>query len=109
MSRNRRLDSSRRAAPASDRKIDVPVLVVATLTAFFGILFTTLLLLHSGASHLGAPPSTAVVSAAPPVSAPTPRKPVLRDEPEPILNPTLRSQLEQLGIKCAEGAHCDSD
>jgi len=103
------VDSSRRAAPASDRKIDVPVLVVATLTAFFGILFTTLLLLRSGASRLGASPSTAAVSAAPPVSAPPPREPVVSDEPESILSPTLRNQLEQLGIKCAEGAHCDSD
>jgi hypothetical protein len=137
MPRNHPPDSSRRAAPASGQKIDTPALVVLALTLFFATLFATLLVLRpeagdpteplpvgsratQSASRVNAPsvnappPSAPPVSAAPvdapPVSAPPP-EPIGRAEPkpEPEPDPTLQTQLEQLGIKCAEGANCYPD
>jgi len=122
MSRNRPPDSSRRARLASTQKIDTPVLVVSALTAFFAILFATLLVLRSEAgdptepmragsrfTHSAPRVNTPPVSA-PPISAP-PSEFVGRAEPkpEPKPDPTLQTRLKELGIKCAEGANCDPD
>jgi hypothetical protein len=120
MSRNRPPDSGRQAQPGSAQKIDIPVRIVSTLTAFFAILFATLLLLRPESSDptdvmpvgarsaQSAPRVTEPPVSAPPVSA-SPPKPILSAEPkpEPKLNPTLQTELEQLGIRCAAGATCD--
>jgi hypothetical protein len=111
MSRNRPPDSGRRAQPVSAPKIDTPVLIVSMLTLFFASLFATLLLLRPETSD---PIELAPISAppvdAPPVSAPPP-EPVWQGEPKPAptIDPALRAQLEQLGVKCAEGANCFPD
>jgi hypothetical protein len=127
MSRNRPTDSSRWAQRTSARKIDTPVLVVAALIAFFASLFATLLLLRPEASdptepmRAGSgsaqsaprvnPPSVSAQSVnAPPVSAP-PSEPIVRAEskPEQKPDPKIQTQLEQLGIKCAEDTNCYPD
>ena len=125
MSRSRPPDSSRRARSGSAPKIDTPVLVVSMLTAFFATLFATLLLLRpessgpteplpvgprktQSASRVDTPPVNAPQANAPPVSAPPPQAiPSAEQQSEPRSNPTLQTQLEQLGIRCAEGANCD--
>ena len=67
------------------------------------------------AQPVNAPPVNAPSVSAPPVSAAPPSappsKPIGRAEPkpEPEPDPTLQTQLEQLGIKCAEGANCYPD
>jgi hypothetical protein len=127
MPRNHPPDSNRRAALASGQKIDTPALVVLALTLFFATLFATLLVLRPEASDsteplpvgLRATQSASRVNApsvnAPPVSAAPPSeppsKPIGRTEPkpEPEPDPTLQTRLEQLGIKCAEGANCYPD
>ena len=132
MPRNHPPDSNRRAALASGQKIDTPALVVLALTLFFATLFATLLVLRpeasdhtestsassratQSASRVNAPPVNAPPPSAPPVStAPVsapPLEPIPRAEPkpEPEPDPTLQIQLEQLGIKCAEGANCYPD
>jgi len=115
MSRNRPPDSNRWARPGSAWKVDTPVLVVSVLTAFFATLFATLLLLRPEASD----PTASMIPAGsqsaqsaprvntPPVNAPPP-DPISKAEPKPEQepNPRLQIQLEQLGIKCAEGANC---
>jgi hypothetical protein len=120
MSRNRPPDSSRRAPPASALKIDTLALVVLALTGFFASLFATLLVLRPESSDptnvmpevarstQSTPRVTEPPVSAPPVSA-SPPKPILSAEPkpEPKLDPTLQTELEQLGIKCAAGASCD--
>ncbi len=127
MSRNHPPDSNRRAALASGQKIDTPALVVLALTLFFASLFATLLVLRpeasdsteplpvgsratQSASRVNAPSVNAPPPSAPPVSAP-PSEPIERAEqkPEPEPDSTLQTQLEQLGIKCAEGANCYPD
>jgi hypothetical protein len=61
---------------------------------------------------VNAPPVSEPPISAPPVDAPPPSalssEPTARAEPkpEPEPDPTLQTQLEQLGIKCAEGANC---
>jgi len=82
-------------------------MVVAALTAFFATVFATLLLLRPESDDPKSPMRAASLRTAPPVGAPPP-EPATRNEPapEPKLNPTLRAELEQLGIKCAEGADC---
>jgi len=152
MSRNRPPDSGRRAPPASARKIDLPVLVISTLTLFFATLFAALLLLRpesSGPSNpmplaarseqaappvdappvdlfrgnflpVDAPPGDLANHDTPPVDAPPGDLPRVdasppewnlsaEPKPDPMVNPALRAQLEQLGVKCAEGANCYSD
>jgi hypothetical protein len=132
MSRNRPPDSNRRAPLASAPKIDTPALVVLALTGFFASLFATLLVLRPEASgpteptpadsrstqsapRVNPPPVSAQRVNAPPVGAPPPSappsEPIGRAEPkpEPEPNPTLQTRLEQLGIKCAEGANCYRD
>jgi hypothetical protein len=132
MSRNHPPDSNRRAALASGQKIDTPALVVLALTLFFATLFATLLVLRpeasdsteplpvgsratQSASRVNAPSVNAPPPSAPPVSATPPNapppEPIGRAEPkpEPEPDPTLQTQLEQLGIKCAEGANCYPD
>jgi len=42
----------------------------------------------------------------PPIEAPPPE---LRSTAEPIEDPSLRAVLEELGVKCAEGANCYPD
>jgi hypothetical protein len=127
MSRNHPPDSNRRAALASGQKIDTPALVVLALTLFFATLFATLLVLRpeasdpteplpvgsrvtQSASRVNPPSVSAAPPSAPPVSA-APLEPIPRAEPkpEPKPDPTLQTQLEQLGIKCAEGANCYPD
>ncbi len=117
MSRNHPPDSNRRAALASGQKIDTPALVVLALTLFFATLFATLLVLRPEASDptesmLAGSQSTQSAPRVdtPPVNAPPP-EPSGRAEPkpEPEPDPTLQTQLEQLGIKCAEGANCYPD
>jgi len=102
------------------------------LTAFFATLFATLLVLRPdfgdpsepmpvdsrptqstprvNTPSISAPPVSAPPISAPPISAPPPDS-VLRAEPkpEPKSKPTLQSQLEQLGVKCAEGVDCYPD
>jgi len=103
------VDSSRRAQPVSARKVDVPVLVVSTLTVFFAILFATLLLLRSRSSPLVAHEPATSLRTVSPVSAPPPREPVVTHEPEPRPARALRAELERLGIQCSEGANCDPE
>ena len=59
------------------------------------------------AQPVGAPPPSAQQVNAPPAGAP-PSEPMGRAEPkpEPEPAPPLQTRLEQLGIKCAEGANC---
>jgi hypothetical protein len=122
MSRNHPPDSSRRAPPASAQKIDTLALVVLALTLFFATLFATLLLLRPEASDPAEPLPAGLRSTQsaprvnpPPVNAPPPSAPpsesIVRAEPkpEPKPDPTLQTRLEQLGIKCAEGANCYPD
>jgi hypothetical protein len=62
------------------------------------------------AQQVNAPPVGASPVTAPPVGAP-PAEPMGRAEPkpEPEPAPPLQTRLEQLGIKCAEGANCYPD
>jgi len=97
------------------------------LTAFFATLFATLLVLRpdfgdpsepmpvdsrptQSTPRVNTPSISAPPVSAPPISAPPPDS-VLRAEPkpEPKSKPTLQSQLEQLGVKCAEGVDCYPD
>jgi hypothetical protein len=117
MRRNRLQDSSQRVQAAPGHKVDLPVLVVSALTVFFATVFVTLLLMRPESSDsresmrgsLGsveAPPPVEL----PPVDAPPPELDLrFEPKPDPIVSPTLRAQLEQLGVKCAEGANCYSD
>jgi hypothetical protein len=100
--------------PGSVPKIDTPVLVVSMLTAFFATIFATLLLLRPESSDPteSMPAGSQSTQSAPrvdtpPVNAPPP-EPIPKAEPKPEREPkpTLQTQLEQLGIKCAEGANC---
>jgi hypothetical protein len=88
------------------------------LTVFFATVFATLLLLRPEPSDPIEPTpanpyptqiaprvKTPPVNA-PPVSAPPP-EPILKNDPKPEPKPTIQTRLEQLGIKCAEGANCD--
>jgi hypothetical protein len=99
------------------RKIDLPVLVISALTVFFASLFATQLLMRPESADpresmrgisgsVQTPPPVEL----PPVDAPPPElNSRFEPKPEPIVNPTLRTQLEQLGVKCAEGANCYPD
>jgi hypothetical protein len=109
-------------APKTDvRGIDVPVLIVSTLTAFFATLFATLLLLRADDRAIAEPvtQASAATRTLPPVDAPPPdsilridRRSEPRDEPSvdpeslPAIDPMLRARLEQLGVKCANEADC---
>jgi len=87
------------------------------LTVFFATLFATLLLMRPESddprastrgisSPVQAPPPVEL----PPVDAPPPGLDSKSEpKPDPIVSPTLRAQLEQLGVKCAEGAKCYAD
>lgn len=123
MWRNRDPDSNRPAEPALRRKIDLPVLVVSVLSAFFATLFATLLLTRperddpreplpddsvQSAPSVAAPPVDATPALAPaidlpPVEAPPPER---GPRAEPAEDRSLRAVLEELGVKCAEGANC---
>ncbi len=109
-------------APKTDvRGIDVPVLIVSTLTTFFAILFATLLLLRADDRAIAEPAkeTSAAARTLPPVDAPPPDS-ILRSEPRsdsgdepsvdpqspPAIDPMLRARLEQLGVKCANEADC---
>jgi hypothetical protein len=80
-------------------QIDRAVLVVSVLATFFATFFAALLLFRvvtpELADPVGAGDQTNVAPA--PVSASPPDTP-----PESM----VRSRLEQLGVKCAEGADC---
>jgi hypothetical protein len=62
-----------------------------------------------------APPIDPQPPGAPPVSAQPARAPAPgtiwreKPKPEPEQEPTLQTRLEQLGVKCAEGANCYPD
>jgi hypothetical protein len=143
MRSQRRQASSGAAQRAPRAGIDLPFLIVSTLTAFFATLFATLLVLRgdervaaesetalaapldatAGAARVAAP-----VDAAPPTidlgtsrSVPPTREPVTSGSVAPArepgalgetadaAEPALRERLEQLGVRCAEGADCDPD
>ncbi len=121
MSRTRPPDAGRRPKPASGQKIDTPVLIVSALTAFFATLFATLLVLRpepSGpaqAMPADAPSEPIPVRASAPrvdqprVDAPPPESAPKAAHPAPKRDATLRAQLEELGIECAEGIECYPD
>ena len=92
-------------------------MIVSALTVFFATVFVTLLLMRPESSDsresmrgsLGSVQASPPVEL-PPVDAPPPELDLgFEPKPDPIVNPALRAQLEQLGIKCAEGANCYSD
>jgi len=117
MNRNRPRDSNRRARPVPAGKIDLPALIVSALTVCFATLFIALLLTRpesrepeepawevSGALQAPAPVGVPQVAAPPPgLDA--------NSEPksDSTISPELRAELEQLGVKCAEGANCYPD
>jgi hypothetical protein len=73
------------------RQIDSAVLIVSVLATFFATFFAALLIFRATtpepADPIAASNPPASVSAGPP-------------------NPPVQSRLEQLGVKCAEGADC---
>ena len=114
MKRNRPQDSNRRALPVPGKLIDLPALVVSALTIFSATLFTALLLTRPEPTEPGEPlwGNPRSVEAPPPagvprVAAPPPElDPKFEPKSDPIVSPTLRAELEQLGVSCAEGADC---
>ncbi|HXV36282.1 MAG TPA: hypothetical protein VEC18_03995 [Myxococcota bacterium] len=129
MRSQRRQVTSGAAQRAPRGGIDLPFLIVSTLTAFFATLFATLLVLRGddrGAAEsatapaapldatAGGAPITAPVDAAPPAIDPgtswsvaPAREADTLGEPADAVEPALRERLEQLGVRCAEGADCD--
>jgi hypothetical protein len=103
--------------PAPGRRLDLPGLVVSALTVFFATAFVTLLLMRAGSGDSRESMRGSLDSAQPPRPAELPRvdaPPLELDSsfepnPDPVVSPALRAQLEQLGIKCAEGANCYYD
>ncbi len=78
------------------RKIDSAVLIVSVLATFFATFFATLLWFRAEpAEPVAAVDSTNVAPAA-----------VGAGPPDPPVESTVRARLEQLGVKCAEGADC---
>lgn len=87
-------------------RIDRPLLVVATLTAFFATFFAILLFLRNPARP--EPQPAAEPAAAPSVDAGPPE--LGSDSmPESLTNapPSVLDQLQELGVRCADGVDCE--
>ena len=90
-------------------RIDSPVLVVSALAAFFATFFAALLLLQRPAAEtepllLADSPRDLSVGAGPPG---LPSDPV--PESQIDAQRRLQKQLEELGLRCAEGVNCFLD
>ncbi len=90
-------------------RIDSPVFVVSTLAAFFATFFAALLLLQRPAAEpepqlLADPTGNPSVDAGPPElqSDPVPESKIDAQH-------QLQKQLEELGLRCAEGVNCFLD
>ena len=81
------------------RKIDSAVLIVSVLATFFATFFAALLWLRTATPE----PAVPVAAVDPTNVAPAP---VGAGPPDPPAESTMKSRLEQLGVKCAEGADC---
>ena len=80
-------------------QIDRTVLVVSVLATFFATFFAALLLFRVATPELADP-----IGAGDPANvAPAP---VSAAPPDPPAESMVRIRLEQLGVKCAEGANC---
>jgi hypothetical protein len=77
------------------RQIDSTVLIVSVLASFFATFFVALLIFQ-----------TATPEPADPIAASEPPASVSAGPPDPPAESRVRSRLEQLGVKCAEGADC---
>jgi hypothetical protein len=81
------------------RQIDSAVLIVSVLATFFATLFAALLIFRAAAPE----PADPVVARDPENVDATP---VGAGPPDPPTESMVRSRLEQLGVKCAEGVDC---
>ena len=77
------------------RQIDSAVLIVSVLASFFATLFVALLIFRA-----------ATPEPADPIAAISPPESVSAGPPDPLPESMVQSRLEQLGVKCAEGADC---
>jgi hypothetical protein len=87
-------------------RIDSPVLVISALAAFFATFFATLLLIQKREPE----PEPQSLADPPPVDAgPSGQPSPPAAESQTDARRQLQRQLEELGVRCAEGADCLSD
>jgi hypothetical protein len=80
-------------------QIDSAVLVVSVVATFFATFFAALLLFRAATPE----PANPIGAGDPMNVAPAP---VSAGPPDPPAESMVKSRLEQLGVKCAEGANC---